>query len=78
MNFDAALPLPSVNTAVGVTLPPPAVTANATPTPDIGWFETSVTRTRMESEKLVPAITLVGSVPSFATAGVKLVPVESL
>ena len=66
MNFAAAFPLASVITVAGVTLPPPAVTAKATLTPDFGLLEPSVTCTRMESEKLAPATTLVGSVPIFA------------
>ena len=74
MNFDAAFPLPSVITAAGVTLPPPAVTAKTTPTPDFGWVEPSVTSTRMESEKLVPVITLVGSVPSLVTVAAAVMP----
>jgi hypothetical protein len=77
MNLAAALPLTSVITVAGVTLPPPAVTAKATLTPDVGLLEASVTRTRMESEKLAPAITLVGSVPILVTAaGGGGVPVE--
>jgi hypothetical protein len=79
MNFAAAFPLASVITVAGVTLPPPAVTAKATLTPDLGLLEASVTCTRMESEKLVPATTVAGSVPSLVTlaALVVLVPVES-
>src|SRR5205823_2658138 len=78
MNFAAAFPLASVITVAGVTLPPPAVTAKATLTPDFG-LEPAVTCTRMESEKLAPATTLVGSVPSLVTvsAPVVLVPVAS-
>jgi hypothetical protein len=70
MNFAAACPLMSVITSVGLTLPPPAVTANAIVNPNTGVFEASVTRTRIESEKLPPATTLVGSNPTLAmTAG---------
>lgn len=64
MNFAAAFPLASVDTVAGVTLPPPAVTAKATLTPDFGLLKPSVTCTRMESEKLAPGTTLVGSVPT--------------
>src|SRR4029077_17712854 len=64
MNFAAAIPLPSVITVAGATLPPPAVTANATLTPYAGKFEASTTCTRIESEKLAPATTLVGSIPT--------------
>lgn len=64
MNFAAAIPLPSVITVAGATLPLPAVTAKATLTPYAGKFEASITRTRIESEKLAPATTLVGSVPT--------------
>jgi len=79
MNFAAAFPLASVITVSGVTVPPPAVTVKATLTPDFGLFEASVTSTRMESEKLAPAGTLVGSAPTFDTiaATVTVVPVES-
>jgi len=79
MNFAAAFPLASVITVAGVTVPPPAVTANATLTPDLGLFEGSVTSTRMESEKLAPAGTLVGSAPTLDTvaATVIMIPVES-
>jgi hypothetical protein len=68
MNFAAAIPLTSVITVAGATLPSPAVTANATPTPYAGKLEASITRTRIESEKLAPATTLVGSVPTFVMA----------
>jgi hypothetical protein len=67
MNFAAAFPLTSVITVAGVMLPPPAVTAKATLTPDFGLLEASVTCARMESEKLVPATTVVGSVPTLVT-----------
>jgi hypothetical protein len=40
------------------------MTAKATVTPYTGKLEASVTRTRIESEKLAPAATLVGSVPT--------------
>src|SRR4029077_4350063 len=64
MNFAAAIPLMSVITDAGATLPLPAVTAKATLTPNAGRLAASITRTRMESEKLAPATTLVGSVPT--------------
>jgi len=78
MNFAAALPLASAITVVGVTLPPPTRTSKLTLAPDAGLFEASVTFTRTESEKLAPAMTYAGSLPTLLmNAGATLVPVES-
>jgi hypothetical protein len=66
-NFAAAFPSASVITVDGVTVPPPAMTANTTLTPGLGALEPSATCTRIESEKLSPAGTLVGWGPSLFT-----------
>jgi hypothetical protein len=61
-----ALPAASVVAVAGVMEPPPAVDANVTVTPDLGFPTASVTTTLTQFAAVAPAMRFTGSVPAFA------------